>query len=323
MLKIKIPPRIHITLISMHEGGYRQNGGIGFAIDAPSLVIAIQPSSEVHIEDKRENGFNQDEQGRIDAILHDTIRTYSLQHGIEATITGDIPTHMGFGSSTAVRLALIEGLFLVNKKSYDKQEIIRISGRGGVSGIGVESYFEGGFVFDLGRKEKHRFAPSSAMETQERPLPLLCKRVDMPQWQIGLCVPDIKPKSEEEEKHFFSRTCPIPQNESHNTLYHATYGVLASVIEDDIDTFAESIKNIQKTYWKNAEGSLYDDELISIEQILYESGAMAVGMSSLGPSLYFVADNIEDVILRAQKRLKSCRLLLAHMNNAGRSIGYD
>jgi len=323
MVKIKIPPRIHITLLSMHENGYRQNGGIGFAVDAPSLLIDICPAVNLSIDDIRKNGFNEDEKARIYTILQEIIQTHKMRHGIKATISGDVPTHRGFGSSTAVRLALIEGLYLANEMKYTKHDIITASGRGGVSGIGIETYFGGGFVFDLGRKDKRSFAPSSALETSQRSLPLLCKRVDMPQWNIGICIPHIEPKSEVEEKRFFTETCPIPQEESYRTLYHASYGVLASVMEEDITTFADAIKNIQNTFWKRAERSLYGTLLEDVERMLYESGALAVGMSSLGPSLYFIAEDMEEVVARAEDKLPSSQIYMAHTTNSGRVISYD
>jgi len=323
IIKIKIPTRLHITLISMHDKGYRQNGGIGFTIDAPSLEIHFKQSSTLSIEDTRVEGFTRDEKKRILDILNTTSLKMSFDFRYEAIIKGNVPTHMGFGSSTAIRLALIEGLYLVNNRDYTQEEVVKSSERGGVSGIGIETYFGGGFVFDMGRRYKSDFAPSSAMETREKTLPLLCKRVNMPQWQIGICIPSIKPKTEKEEKSFFNKICPIAEEESYKTLYHASYGVLASVMEGDHNTFAEAIKHIQTCYWKGAERLLYGDALINEENILYECGAHAVGMSSLGASLYFVADDISKVVNKAKQQLKNSIFYEANVNNKGRIISHD
>jgi beta-ribofuranosylaminobenzene 5'-phosphate synthase len=307
----------------MHNNGYRQNGGIGFAIDTPTLEIHFKQADMLSIEDTRSRGFNDNEKKRILDILKDESHKMSFDFGFEATIKGDVPTHMGFGSSTAVRLALIEGLYLINKKEYIQEDIVKISERGGVSGIGIETYFRGGLVFDMGRASKSDFVPSSAMEEKEKTLPLVCKRVDMPKWQIGICIPHVEPKTEEEEKVFFTKICPIKKEESYKTLYHVTYGVLASVVEEDKHTFEEAIKQIQHCHWKSAERSLYGDVLLKEEKILYECGAKAVGMSSLGASLYFIADDVNDVMQKAKIKLEKSKFFVANTNNIGRSINYD
>jgi beta-ribofuranosylaminobenzene 5'-phosphate synthase len=304
----------------MHENGYRQNGGIGFAIDKPSATIAIEPSKELHIIDHRTNGFGEEEYRRVTELIKTLIGKNAFGTAIKAHITGDIPTHMGFGSSTAIRLGLIEALYRANDREYTPSDIVTASGRGGVSGIGVETYFYGGLVMDIGRSVKIGFAPSSSMEQTSKPKPLLIHRSPMPAWEVGICIPDINPKSEEEERDFFRRTCPIKESESHRVLYHALYGVVGSVIETDYDTFCTAIRNIQQCEWKAAERSLYGDELIAVEKALYASGADAVGMSSLGPSLFFFAQDMGTVVTKAKTALPSADIFKTHFNNTGRRI---
>ena len=323
MFKIKIPTRLHITLIAMHSNSYRQNGGVGFAIDSPSLEIDFYKSDTIVIEDKRENGFSLDEQGRIIKVLEKIQATKGFNKGILATIRGNAPTHMGFGSGTAVRLALIEGLYLINKKPYTSDEIILASERGGVSGIGIEIYFHGGLILDIGRSDKSEFAPSSEMEQKRKKLPLTLRRVDMPLWKIGVCIPDIKAKTEQEEKEFFAKTCPIDETESYKALYYATYGILGSAIENDKEIFSKAIQEIQTCQWKSAERQLYGNELEKVEEILYKCGADAVGMSSLGPSLFFIADDVSKVGEAAKKELISSKIFIANVNNTGREILHD
>jgi len=63
--------------------------------------------------------------------------------------------------------------------------------------------------------------------------------------------------------------------------------------------------------------------LLKEESILYECGAKVVGMSSLGASLYFVADNVNEVIANAKKKLVKSKFFVANVNNTGRTIHYD
>ena len=307
----------------MHENTYRQNGGMGFAIDTPAIEVEFKEKKHLEVDDQREKGFTSLEQKRIIEILNVLSEKKSFVKGYKATIKGNVPTHMGFGSSTAVRLALIEGLYIINKSDYTKEEIVQASERGGVSGIGIETYFKGGFVFDIGRADKSRFSPSSTMEKEKKSLPLVCKSIKMPSWKIGVCIPNIASKTESEEKAFFNQTCPIEESESYEVLYHGVYGLLASAIEEDKETFQEAIKQIQKCRWKSAERSLYGDALLKEEDILYDCGAKAVGMSSLGASLYFFAEDVDLVIENAKLKLPNSQFFIADVNNTGRAIDYD
>jgi beta-ribofuranosylaminobenzene 5'-phosphate synthase len=318
-MKIKIYPRIAINLIAMHDGLYRQNGGIGFSIKEPSLTISFKKSSEFNIIDKRKSPFENKEQNRLLEILKKEYKKNKFNDKVTIKIKGNLPTHSGFGSGTSIRLASLEGLYLINQHKYTKYDLIKASNRGGTSGIGVNTYFDGGYVFDIGKKiDGVMHKPSSSEDVLEQPLKIAFG--NMPKWDIGICIPQkIKPKSEEEEKEFFNETCPIEKDEAHEMLYHTVYGVLASIKENDIDTFSEAIKNIQQSKWKNAERNLYGKELLKIESILYENGASAVGMSSLGPTLFFVANDIDRVIKKSKKEL-DCILIKSKVNNQGRKI---
>jgi len=322
-LTIKIPSRLHLTLIAMHDDNYRQNGGVGFAINTPGLEVTFSINNSLELTDTRDDGFTSDELQRTKDLLLNIAKEKRFISTYKAIIQGSVPTHMGFGSGTAMRLALIEGLYLINDEPYTHDDIIAISQRGGVSGIGVRTYFEGGLVFDIGRSTHSDFLPSSAMEGIKKTPPLVCKHTPMPQWQIGICVPNISPKSENEEKSFFQETCPIEPEQSYEMLYHVVYGVVASVMENDVTTFAESIKAIQSRRWKEAERGLYGQKLLDIEKQLYDSGAKAVGMSSLGASLYFIGDDINNIIERAKTKLPKCQLWGTQPNNSGREIIYD
>jgi beta-ribofuranosylaminobenzene 5'-phosphate synthase len=101
------------------------------------------------------------------------------------------------------------------------------------------------------------------------------------------------------------------------------YGVLASVMEGDRAVFEEGVKNIQHSRWKNAERSLYGNELLKVERHIYEAGATAVGMSSLGPSLYFLGNEIDTIVKLAKQKMPQSKFFVADVNNTGRSIHYD
>lgn len=322
IVTIQIPSRLHLSLISLHNDGYRKNGGFGFSISEPSLRISGEKETKFEIIDNRENGFNTIQRDKLIEVLESIYTKKSFIHKCHIKITGYTPSHKGFGSGTSIRLTCIELLYLLNDYLYTHEEIIKESLRGGTSGIGINTYFNGGFVFDIGHSEQNSmFLPSNALETNEHKLPLVALQEPMPEWDIGLCIPnDIASLSEVEEKEFFMKTCPINAQESYETLYHIIFGLIGAVKEHNIEVFAKSLQNLQKCKWKNAERNIYKGDIQDIEKKLYQSGALGVGMSSLGPSLFFVGHNLDETINIAQELLPNCTIFKTKTNNNGRLI---
>lgn len=324
-IEVTVFPRIHISLIGLNKSDYRINGGIGFSIDKPSLQIVCQPSSFFTIMDSRDRPLTFYESNKIIEEVKKISVDIPLSKSISITISGEAGAHQGFGSGTSIRLAIIESLLLINDIPYNQDLLTTLSKRGGTSGIGVNTYFTGSFVLDIGRKTNNtlKFLPSSENEKSMLPPALVFRIQDMPNWDIGICTPKEFPTlSQGEEVDFFQRTCPISDVGVHEILYHAIYGVSASVIESDFETFCNSINKIQLCEWKRAERALYKNHLIEVEKKLIQSGAKAVGLSSLGPTLYFLGDDIDAIIHRARQIDGGLDLRNARPVNHGRIIKY-
>ncbi|MFA5293488.1 MAG: beta-ribofuranosylaminobenzene 5'-phosphate synthase family protein [Phycisphaerae bacterium] len=321
-MTIKINPRLHLTLIGMDNNGYRINGGIGFSIQKPSLKINFSKSDKFSFNDMRRTPFQKPEVNRIEKIVNKEKQKINAKYNIKIRIIGEMPTHFGFGSSSAIRLASLEALYLLNNKKSKREQLVFSSGRGGTSGIGINTYFEGGMIIDLGRRKKDLFFRPSQLAENRKSLPLLMQRLEMPEWEIGICIPDIPHKTEKEEADFFKKTCPIPSSEVYKTLYNVIYGLYSAVKEKDKKTFCLALKSIQQCAWKLSERKQYGEKLFNIEQKLYKFGAEAVGMSSLGPSLFFMAKNVKKIIKKLKNGEINCELLITKPSNSGRRIIY-
>lgn len=317
MISINVNSRLHITLLSMIDGLYRKNGGIGFAIKNPSSKIDFSLSNKTQIIN---NGRHLNS---LDKTLSDLIvsicNELELKNGLEINVSGNMQSHHGFGSGTAVTLACIEALLILNNIPYNNKTLVRLSGRGGTSGVGVHSYFTGGFILDIGHNNRNdnQLIPSHIANKPSSPL--LISQEIMPNWSIGLCIPkDIPSLSQKEERDFFNKTCPINKTDAFETSYHAIFGCLAAVKEQDYEVFCQSLKNIQECHWKNSERNLHGERLSFYEQELYKSGADVVAMSSLGPALFFLSKDI-DAVIENTKHLP-CELFQTQVANQGRVI---
>lgn len=320
-MKIYIKPRIHLSLISMHTDGYRINGGVGFAINKPDSILTFKPSNYFAFEDKRDHPFSQQEKEQIISVMGSARDACRLEHCINVEVAGGLYTHCGMGSGTAIRLACLEALFLLNGRVASEDEIVTYSNRGGTSGIGIRTYFHGGVIFDLGVKNAGQgFAPSSQIKNSD--MSTLLGTASAPDWGIGLCIPrDIRPKTQKEEVVFFKETCPIAKESSYEALYHCLFGAYASLKEGDRKQFEESVGEIQKCEWKKKERTEYGGEIERLENELYNQGATCVGMSSLGPLLFFMAaaDNFKSLAQHMKER-KNCDVIISTFSNAGRRV---
>ena len=322
-LRIFIHSRLHLTLLAMHAGEYRINGGIGFAITAPTGELTFFRATNFAIDDQRADPLSGNELARLTEILKAEQKRRGFATALGVSIGGKMRTHFGFGSGTAIRLACLEALHLLNNFMPSQAELVAASERGGTSGIGINTYFSGGCVFDLGRQPKNELhAPSHLVTALQFPLALDC--LPMPEWDIGICVPlGIPHKSEAEEQAFFKRTCPLPAEAVYETVYHSLFGLYAAIREADQTTFCNALRSIQDCAWKKAERLEYGTALVEVEQALYRCGAEVVGMSSLGPTLFFLADNVGDIVSRMKVTRPDCECLQTQPANCGRSLHND
>ena len=326
MLKIKAFPRIHVTLIGMNRDGYRLNGGIGFSISSPTLDISFESTDTINIIDKRKYGFTENELNRLESHIIQVANNQKFEKVFWCVIDeGIIQSHIGFGSNSMIYLACVEALFILNQRDYSEKDVVTLSGRGGTSGIGINTYYRGGLILDTGiaNHGQRTLAPSSAFACIGYQQPLLMKSVELPLWDLGICIPQIVPKTEEEERFFFQANCPINNNDVERILYEAVYGVTSSLMENDFKAFCQSINTIQQTKWKSLERNLYGEAILETDYAIRNSGARCVGMSSLGPLLYFFGDNIEDIVERVSHEIPQCVCFKTTFNNSSRIVNND
>ena len=322
-IRITSFPRIHITLIGMNNG-YRINGSVGFSISSPKIDIHFQVSDSIEVIDEREIKFTDQEKIRLQHLIVETATIHDFKKKIKCIIRSDALPHYGLGSNTAIYMSCIEALFIVNEVEYRPNDIISHSKRGGTSGIGINTYFEGGFIFDVGIKNNEQLFIPSSIADRNGNTPLVVHKSKLPNWEIGICLPKyIQNKSEQEEIDFFKAHCPIDKISVESVLYEAVYGITSSIIENDYDVFCKSVNTIQSTQWKSLERLLYGETLIELEHKVKSWGADCVGMSSLGPILFFMGKNINNITEKISINIPEVICYNASLNNKGRIVNYD
>jgi beta-ribofuranosylaminobenzene 5'-phosphate synthase len=85
--------------------------------------------------------------------------------------------------------------------------------------------------------------------------------------------------------------------------------------------FAESINAIQSCEWKLKERNQYGATLLKVETRLIELGVLTVGMSSLGPLLFFLtSDEVDYSHIVAEMQNEGCEVFVTSCSNSGRMV---
>lgn len=325
---IETPSRLHLTLIDLNGFYDRIDGGVGITIEKPSLHLEAQPADDIEVVFSKSNGLSE---GLVDdytlKIVNSTVKTMDalgIVGGFKFTVNTPYPPHSGLGSGTQLSLAVAKLVSKMNDVDLKASDLAKIVGRGGTSGIGVESFENGGFIIDGGHKmiEKPNFLPSSASPASPPPI---IARYDFPlDWKIILTIPNVeRGVSGAEEIEAFKNYCPIALTEVEKLSHILLMKLMPAVIESDLDSFGTVINSIQNIGFKKIENKLQNPLISNIMNDLRIAGAAGVGMSSFGPTIYAVTDtNEQDIVDAAENALKDIggEIITTRANNFGAGL---
>ena len=304
----------------MHADAPRVNGGVGFALEEPRTTIIATEGSDTFISDQRVVTLSPEELDRVTSVVAEFVSRHRLARRPSVEIRGDVLTHTGLGSGTSITLGAMEAAAALNDFVVPHGTLVAASGRGGTSGVGVKTYFEGGLVLDLGRpNDGRRLAPSSRSRAGSAPLAV--PSLSPPQWPIVLCVPSaLASKTSDEELAFFERTAPLPVLASQEAAYVALFQIYASAAEGDYHRFCAGIERMQETAWKRAEIAEHGDGLVALSSTLRRAGADCVAMSSLGPALVCLAAPARTSVVQRAATDAGCTAIVTSFARSGREL---
>jgi len=312
MIRIATPSRLHFTLIDLNASLGRVDGGVGLALQEPSIEISAEKEKGLVVIGQSEHTAR---------VRFSAEKLLPKGEGIKIKIVRDYPSHLGLGSGTQASLAAGMSVNLLYDLGLSVREIALRVGRGGTSGIGTAAFEYGGFILDGGHKysEKKAFLPSAASKAPPPPLLLHC---DFPDWDIVLAIPSLRGASGKREVDIFKKECPIPLQEVQALSHIILMEMLPSLVEEDIQAFGDAINRIQDVGFKRREVALAGEEVRRIMEIMRANGACGAGLSSFGPAVYGITDSPENVKKAVQEFLgeEGSRVLATKAKNQGASI---
>jgi beta-ribofuranosylaminobenzene 5'-phosphate synthase len=318
---IRCYPRIHLGLIDLGGATFRRYGGAGFTLSSLSTEVVAVPSRRLEV-----SGLdNLDTQGQQDLISAlERLSKVAPSARARITIKKLPPQHIGLGTKTALLLGAITAAGLATDVRLPSKLVKQLSGRGGASGVGVNTFFSGGFLTDVGHSYSKLgdYAPSSSQIPLSYP-PAAC-RVKIPSsWVFYLLLPGGQRYSGISEVKFFRLNTPIPRVEVMRSLALTYHGVVPAVLSKDLALLKMSIHGLQRTGFKRRELEAQPDTVKSIIEQFKGIPECAAGVSSMGPLVYIIADKNNEAVKEQVNAV--CREFQTALLDVcmGRNRGYE
>lgn len=279
-------PRIHITLIDLAGISHRRYGGAGYSLDGFPIEARVSHASDSAVV--YHSSVDARDQHDVSSLL--VRMSTRLSEHFRVEVMPLPPQHAGFGTKTAMLSAISAACNALQGDPLTADDLKRVTRRGGASGVGVNAFFQGGLIVDLGHPESTgtQFVPSSAGHPISPP-PVAVRLSFPTSWQTHLFLPKQGHRwSGDREVALFQRNTPLPRHEVLHILAEVYHGIVPAVVEQDHRLLRRAIQEIHHAGMKKRELSEQHPCVSRLIDALGDGDSAAVGMSSMGPLLYAI-----------------------------------
>lgn len=290
--RVRAFSRIHVGLVDLAGATARAYGGLGFFVREPNVVVEVEQTSEPGVSAPEMAERDTDDlRAAVDRWVEET------DEPVRVTVREIPPQHVGFGTKTATTLSLLLGASHCCGVELSDSELQNLSGRGGVSGVGINGFFSGGLIVDAGQPSSvvPPFEPSSFSTPTEIP-PVVSRSTVPSEWRVSLFLPETSGYSGEQERDFFRDNTPVPTSEVMKTLSAVYHGVVPAVENRDIQQLSSALVDIHQTGFKQREVANQSERVRALLTELQSREDVAAGLSSMGPLVYAIHRQSADPI---------------------------
>ncbi len=257
-------------------------GGVGVMIQHPTTQVVVTPQPRFQCDSESAE--------RIELIA----QRFATRHAMNALPACRIEVahrpdaHHGLGSGTQLSLAVAEALTLCfGVQDSERSIAIDVAGRGERSAVGIHGYFHGGLVFE----DADASQPSSLN-------PIVSRQLLPTSWRVAVFTPQatIATVSGQREQQCFVHLEPCPKATS-RLLQIAREQVLPAASVGEFAAFSAAVEQFNcesGLLFACVQGGAYNGpEITNLVQQLKSLGAVGVGQSSWGPSVFawFATEN--------------------------------
>ena len=270
-LQIQANSRLHLGFLNLNCSQHYSYGGIGVSIDKYPTILSISKS----------NKFVSNLSVKLNNQILKYLKNNNLSLNIKIKCHESPIQHIGLGSGTQLRLSIEE---LVSKY-YETVENINIFNRTYRSGIGFNSYKNGGFIVDCPKKNlndnyiifKNKFPTS---------------------WKIILLFDNEKRglHGKMEKSFFYSSNSNNIRKQLSDIVINE---IIPSVLHKDFDIFAKGLTKFQKlnySFYSSIQKSIYSSvDIAEVIKNISKLFNVGVGQSSWGPTSYIFVNSKKDL----------------------------
>ncbi len=298
-VQVEASARLHFGILDLRGNLGRWFGGIGAAIPTPSVLLEATPQERITAEGP--------DAGRAQEFAGRYLAATGLKGGAHLRLHRTIPAHVGLGSGTQLALSVARALAELYGQPSDPLALAAAVGRGGRSAIGTWTFALGGFVLEGGRKKG-----------SDGVAPLISRLPVPPSWHCVVAIPESRPGlSGSAESAAFRSLPPAPEREVERVAHLVLMQLLPALADDDLSAFGSALSEIQRLTggWFAAAqgGSFAAGPTGALVERLSEFGAVGVGQSSWGPTVYGLvphADAARDLAQRVRAWLGGSGVVL-------------
>ncbi|HVQ16853.1 MAG TPA: beta-ribofuranosylaminobenzene 5'-phosphate synthase family protein [Vicinamibacterales bacterium] len=282
--------RLHFGVLDLRGSGGRWFGGIGASAAAPSLLLSASPAESLIVEG--------DDSDRATAFAQRFLAHHQLERSARIRVQRALPSHAGLGSGTQLALSIARALADLYALDADPRALARAMGRAQRSAIGTWTFAGGGLVVEGGRRSK-----------RDESGPLIARLPFPESWRCVVVVPEGPPgiSGADEAEAFASLPRPSERDVEH-VSHLVLMALLPGLADGDLDAFGRALTEIQEVtgrWFAPAQGGTFaSGQSRALVRQLAEWGAVGVGQSSWGPTVYGIVDGA-DAAARLVERVKT------------------
>ena len=269
-VRVEAPARLHLGMLAVAGNGERRFGGLGVAVDRPTVVVEARMADELSAE-----GADAERALAFARRCHEAL---GLPGGAHLNVLEAIPPHVGLGSGTKLALAVGQALAAVHGRTVEAPRLAQAVGRAARSAVGTWTFALGGLVVEGGVRRG-----------EERPAPLLARHPMPEQWRVVLVVPRAEAGlSGVAEEAAFRQLVPSPERSATIAQLVLT-SLLPALVEGEVEEFGVALTRIQQLVgdaFATVQGGRFHPRAGALVEALLGNGAAGAGQSSWGPAVY-------------------------------------
>ncbi|MCA9132029.1 MAG: hypothetical protein KDA45_02700 [Planctomycetales bacterium] len=301
MLQVRTGGRLHLGLMELAAGETLRFGGLGLMLSSPQLVLEFSaagarcqcppPAEEIP--------------RRIAEVQQRWNRDRPEAAACQVSVIESLPLHRGLGAGTQLAAATAVGLELFARLHRGElrhenlqhwqpvsattdflspQWLVRQTGRGLRSAVGLQGFVHGGLVLDEG------YPPAAQASHGERPI-ASCSHALPAQWQaVLICPPAGELISGAREAELLAAIGRQPNPAKLRMFALARQAVAVGQQGQDFEGFTELLDeymDLAGQVFARSQGGMYNGLLVTqAVAAARTAGLRAVGQSSWGPTVF-------------------------------------